>query len=68
MNTTIKEVKIMMYICLHDMPEVKTKAQIADAITKMVYENPESFGHLDEENILDVREYEIRSTRSPEDE
>ena len=64
----IKEVKIMMYMCLQNMPEVNTKEEIADAINRMVIEDPEFFGQLTEENILDVREYEIRSTRSPEDE
>jgi hypothetical protein len=41
------------------MPEVKTRAQIAEAINNMIYENPEMFGELTEENIVDVREYEI---------
>lgn len=55
----IKEVKIMMHLCLHNMPEVKTRADIADAINRLIYEDPEFFGQIDEENILDVREYEI---------
>jgi hypothetical protein len=41
------------------MPEVKTKAQIAEAINNLIYENPELFGELTEENIVDVREFEI---------
>ena len=53
----IKEVKIMMHVCLHDMPEVNTKAEIADAITCLIYNDPETFGELCEDNILDVREY-----------
>lgn len=68
MNTNIKEVKIMMYFHLENMPEVNTKEEIADTITNMVYEYPELFGELTAENIVDVREYEIRSTRSPNDE
>lgn len=55
----IKEVKIMMYMCLHNMPEAKTKQQIADAINRMIVEDPEFFGQIDEDNILDVREHEI---------
>lgn len=55
----VKEVKIMMHLCLHNMPEVKTRADIADAINRLIYEDPEFFGQIDEENILDVREYEI---------
>ncbi len=47
----------MMYFHLENMPEVNTKAEIADLITKMVHENPEVFGCLDEENIIDIREY-----------
>jgi spore coat polysaccharide biosynthesis protein SpsF (cytidylyltransferase family) len=54
----IKEVKIMMYICLHDMPEVNTKAEIADAITKLIYNDPETFGQLYEDNIINIREFE----------
>jgi len=68
MNTNIKEVKIMMYLCLEDMPEVKTRAEIADALNNVLYENPDLWGELTEENIVDVREYEIRGTRSPNDE
>ena len=64
----IKEVKIMMYFHLENIPEVNTKDEIADTITKMVYEYPELFGELTAENIVDVREYEIRGTRSPNDE
>jgi hypothetical protein len=64
----IKEVKIMMYFHLENMPEINTKEEIADTITKMVHEYPELFGELTAENIVDVREYEIRSTRSPNDE
>lgn len=55
----IKEVKIMMYLCLHNMPEVKTRADIAETINRLIYEDPEFFGQIDEENILDIREYEI---------
>jgi len=55
----IKEVKIIMHFCLDNMPEVKTRAKIAEAINNMIYENPEMFGELTEENIVDVREYEI---------
>lgn len=55
----VKEVKIMMYMCLHNMPEATTKQQIADAINRMIVEDPEFFGQIDEDNILDVREYEV---------
>jgi hypothetical protein len=68
MDTHIKEVKVVMYVCLQDMPEVKTKAEIADAISKLFYENPETFGLLTDENIVNVREYTIRSTKGPNDE
>lgn len=64
----VKEVKIMMYICIENMPELTTKQQIADFINDMISADPEFFGQIDESNVLDVREYEIRSTRSPEDE
>ena len=64
----VKEVKIIMYLCLEDMPEVKTRADIVDALNNVLYENPDLWGELTEENIVDVREYDVRSTRSPEDE
>jgi hypothetical protein len=64
----IKEVKIMMYFHLENMPEINTKEEIADTITQLVHEYPELFGELTAENIVDVREYDIRSTRSPNDE
>jgi hypothetical protein len=54
----IKEVKIVMYLCLEDMPEVKTRADIADALNNVLYENPDLWGELTEENIVDVREFE----------
>jgi hypothetical protein len=41
------------------MPEIKTKSEIADKINNVIYEHPEMFGELTEENILDVREYEV---------
>ena len=50
------------------MEELTTKEEIADFINNMVYEDPEFFGQLTEDNIVDVREYTIRSTRSPNDE
>ena len=53
----IKEVKIMMHLCLHNMPEVNTRAEIAEAINRYIYEDPEFFGQIDEDNIIDVREY-----------
>lgn len=62
----IKEVKIMMYFHIHNMEELTTKEQIADFINNMIHEDPEFFGQIDKDNILDVREYEIRSTLSPE--
>ena len=62
----VKEVKIMMYFHIHNMEELTTKEQIADFINNMIYEDPEFFGQIDKDNILDVREYEIRSTLSPE--
>lgn len=68
MNTQIKEVKIMMYFHIHNMEELKTKEEIADFINHMIYEDPEFFGQIDKDNIVDVREYVIRSTRSPTDE
>lgn len=68
MLTNIKEVQVMMYFHIHNMPEVNTKEEIADFINQMVVEDPEFFGQIDKDNIIDVREYNIRSTRSPEDE
>lgn len=68
MDTNIKEVKIMMYFHIHNMPEVNTKEEIADFINRMVVEDPEFFGQIDKDNIIDVREYNIRSTRGPNDE
>jgi hypothetical protein len=68
MDTTLKEVKIMMYFHLANMPEVNTKAEVADTINRLIYEYPEFFGQLTEDNIVDIREYTIRSTRSPEHE
>jgi len=58
----VKEVKIMMYFCLHNMPEVNTKAEIADTINGLIYEDPEFFGQLDEDNIIDIREYEHKES------
>ena len=55
----VKEIKIFMYFCLENMPEIKTRAEIADKINKVIYEHPEMFGELTEENIIDVREYEV---------
>lgn len=68
MLTNIKEVKIMMHFHIHNMPEVNTKEEIADFINQMVVEDPEFFGQIDKDNIIDVREYNIRSTRGPNDE
>ena len=64
----IKEVKVMMYFHIHNMEELTTKEEIADFINNMIYEDPEFFGQIDKDNIVDVREYVIRGTRSPEDE
>lgn len=63
----IKEVKIMMYLCLHNKPEAQTREQIAQALNDAVRDEPRIF-NITEENILDVREYEIRSTRNPNNE
>lgn len=54
----VKEVKIMMYLHIHNMEELTTKEEIADFINQMIYEDPEFFGQIDAENILDVREFE----------
>ena len=67
MNTTVTEVKIVMYLCLHDKPEAQSREQIAQALNDAVREEPRIF-NITEENILDVREYIIRGTRSPNDE
>lgn len=58
----------MMLFHIHNMEELTTKEEIAEFINKMIYEDPEFFGQIDKDNIVDVREYEIRSTRSPDDE
>lgn len=58
----IKEVRIVMYFHLENMPEIKTRTEIAEAINNLIYENPcEVFAELTEENIVDVREYEVKS-------
>ena len=62
----IKEVKIMMYLCLHDS-DAQNKEQIAQALNDAVRQEPRIF-NITDENILDVREYTIRGTRSPTDE
>jgi hypothetical protein len=53
----IKEIKIITYLHIHNMPELKTRKQIAEYINDALYEDPEFFGQLREENIVDVREY-----------
>lgn len=65
MDTNLKEVKVMMYFHIHNMPELNTKEEIADFINRMVIEDPEFFGQIDKDNIIDVSDYTIRSTRSP---
>lgn len=55
----LKEVKVMMYFHISNMEELKTREEIADFITNMIYEDPAFFGRIDEENVLDVREYEV---------
>jgi hypothetical protein len=57
----IKEVKIIFHLVLEDMPEVNTRAEIAEALNNVIYENPELLPELTEENIIDVREYEVKS-------
>lgn len=54
-----KEIKIVMTMSIHNMPELTTKQEIADFINNAIYEDPEFFGQIDEDNIVDVREYEI---------
>lgn len=58
----------MMYFHIHNMEELTTKEEIADFINNMICEDPEFFGQIDKDNIVDVREYVIRGTRSPTDE
>jgi hypothetical protein len=53
----LKEIKIMFHLVLEDMPELNTKAEIAEAINNVIYENPDLFPELTEDNIVDVREY-----------
>lgn len=57
----IKEVKIIFHLVLEDMPEVNTRAEIAEALNNVIYEHPELLPELTEENIVDVREYEVKS-------
>jgi len=57
-NMNLKEVKIMFHLVLEDMPELNTKAEIAEAINNVIYENPDLFPELTEDNIIDVREYD----------
>jgi len=55
----IKEVKIIHYVHIHNMPELKTRKQIAEYINDAFQEDPERvLGYIDEENIIDVREFE----------
>jgi hypothetical protein len=56
-NMNLKEIKIMFHLVLEDMPELNTKAEIAEAINNVIYENPDLFPELTEDNIVDVREY-----------
>lgn len=60
----VKEVKIMMYFHIHNMEELTTKEEIANFINEMIYEDPEFFGQIDEDNIIDVRDYTIPVTES----
>ena len=53
----IKEVKVMMHFHIHNMEELTTKEEIADFINNMIYEDPEFFGQIDKDNIVDVRTY-----------
>lgn len=57
----------MMRVHIDNMPHLKTKEEIADCINTMADEG-NIFFNLDKDNILDVREYEIRSIRGPNDE
>lgn len=63
-----------MYFTLEDRPDANTKEEIAKALNNQHREElltklwPANIGTLTGENIVDVREYEIRSTRGPEDE
>ena len=56
----VKEIKIVMYFCLENMPEIKTRAEIAEVLNSVIYENPDLFPELTDENIIDVREYEVK--------
>ena len=70
----IKEVKIMTYVILNDRPDANTKEEIAKALNEqhcmelLTKRYPSYVNTLTAENIIDVREYEIRGTRSPNDE
>lgn len=55
----IKEVKIIFHLVLEDMTEVNTRAEIAEALNNIIYEYPELLPEFTEENIVDVREYEV---------
>ena len=55
----VKEIKIVVHLILENMPEVKTRAEIAETLNNVIYEHPELFPELTEENIIDVREYEV---------
>ena len=55
----VKEVKIVVHLILENMPELKTRAEIAETLNNVIYEHPELFPELTEENIIDVREYEV---------
>lgn len=63
-----------MYMVLEDRPDANTKEEIAQALNDQHREElltktwPANIGSLIAENIIDVREYEICSTRNPNDE
>lgn len=62
----IKQVTITMTFGLDNMPEVKTKEQIAEAVNRYILEDPEFFAQLDKDNIVDVREFEVNPTQNRE--
>jgi hypothetical protein len=56
----VKEVKIIVHLIIENMPELNTRAEIAETLNNVIYEHPDLFPELTEENIIDVREYEVK--------
>jgi hypothetical protein len=65
----VKEVKVIMYMILHNRPDAKTKKEIAQALNDqhrmelLTKTYPAYIDSLTVENILDVREFEVKERK-----